>query len=79
MKQNTETIVDDNGIELAVSYEYEISESQIEFGHGKHEVGNRVETDLKIVELIIGGIGTDVLPLLNDIQKDTLISKLTYE
>lgn len=78
MKQNTECISDDNGVEINVSYEYEISESQIEEGHGFNEVGCLVETELKVVELIIDGIGVDVLPYLNEIQKSKIISKLTY-
>lgn len=79
MRQLTECIVEENGIEINVLYEYEISESQIEEGHGQHEVGNLIETELKIVELIIDGIGVDVLPVLNELQKSKIISKLTYE
>lgn len=79
MKNNTQCICDDNGFEINVLYEYEISESQIEEGHGSHEVGGLVETELKIVELIIDGIGVDVLPVLNELQKSKIISKLTYE
>lgn len=79
MKENVETICDDNSIQINVAYEYEISPSQKEFGHGEHEVGLQVETDLKVVEVIIKGTGIDILPLLNKKQRDFLIDKLTYE
>lgn len=79
MKKNVECICDDNGIELLVGYHYDESESQVEEGHGYHEVGCMVYTELQTVELIIAGKGIDVLPVMTQRQKDHIISKLSYE
>jgi len=79
MKKNFETILDENGIEIAVGYLYEKSESQIEEGHGYHEVGNMVYTELEYVEVIIGGVGVDILHLLNEKQKESIIELLQYD
>lgn len=79
MKSNTEAVCIDNGIEISVEYEYEMSESQHEEGHGIHEVGQLVGTDLKVVEVIIAGKGFDITNLLNKRQKEAIISKLTYQ
>lgn len=79
MKRNEELICDDNGLEILVSYRYDKSPSQIENGHGDHEVGLMVYTELKSVEVIIAGRGIDLLPLLTEKEKEFIISKLTYE
>ena len=79
MKHNTETICDDNGFEIIVSYDYETSPPQIEEGHGFHDVGNLTYTELKSVELVIAGRGIDLLPLLYPNEKDFIFSKLQYE
>jgi len=76
---NIETIVDDNNIEMVVEYEYEKTSSQVEEGHGYHDVGNMIYTTLKTVELIIAGVGIDIISTLNDRQKNFIISKLSYE
>lgn len=78
LKTNSEAIVDENGIEILVSYEYEESESQIEEGHGIHEVGCMVYIELKSVEVVIKGIGIDIMPMMNQLQKESIISKLDY-
>lgn len=79
MKNYTQVLVDENGIEVTVNYDADISESQIEECHGIHEVGYMVETDLKSVEVVIAGDGIDILNILSEKQKTTIISKLTYE
>jgi hypothetical protein len=79
IKRNSETICDDNGIEILVGYRYETSDSQVEECHGLHEVGLMTETTLTSVEVVIAGRGIDVLPMLTKKQKDHIIDKLNYE
>lgn len=79
MNKSYETICDDNGIELIVGYEWEKSPSQIEEGHGFHEVGLTIATFLNSVEIVIAGIGIDLLPVLKESQKKEIYSKLQYE
>lgn len=79
MKNNSECILDTDGFEILVNYDYEKSDSQLEEGHGINEVGGMVETDLISVEVVIAGVGIDILNLLSEKQKTTIISKLTYE
>lgn len=79
MKKNCEIICDENGFEILVSYLYDQSSSQVEQGHGYHEVGLLINTELRSVELVIAGTGIDVLPRLSERQKDHIISKLQYE
>lgn len=78
MQNNTETLVDDNGIEVLVNYDYEQSESQIEEGHGFHEVGKMVYTQLYSVEIVIDGFGIDILPLMSSNIMKLIINKLQY-
>lgn len=78
MKRNSETIVDESGIEVLVGYNYETSESQLEEGHGVHEVGLLVSTELTSVEVVIIGTGIDILPSMNEKQKKHIISLLNY-
>ena len=75
MKHQTENIIDDNGIELLVSYEWEQ-----EAGNKPHdiEVGLMVYTELKTCEIVIGGVGIDLMPLMSEGQKEFIISKLNY-
>ena len=80
MRKNTETIVDDNGIEMLVGYEYEVSLSfQAEYGNPSTHVDTMIYTELKSVELVIANKGVEFLPLIDEKQKDFIISKLTYE
>jgi hypothetical protein len=79
VKKNTETLADENGIEVLVSYQYEQSDSQIEQGHGYHEVGQLVETTLTSVEIVIAGWGIEILDRLNDAQRERIIENLNYE
>jgi len=79
MTHNSETLIDESGIEILVGYNHEKTPSQIEEGHGLHEVGNLVYTELTSVEVVIKGVGIDILPLMNDRQKEAIIGELSYE
>lgn len=68
----TTTLIDESNIEMTVMYG--ISPSQIEEGHGQHEVGKLVE--LSCVEMVIAGIGIDILPQMNNRQIDKIVSML---
>ena len=77
---NSETLIDENGIELIVAYEYDKEEGFYEEpGNVASFVEATVSTTLTSVELIIKGTGIDVLPVLNKKQIDHIISKLDYE
>lgn len=76
MQSDSKVILEDNGIEILVGYDFEKSPSQVEEGHGEHEVGNRYYTELTSVEVIISGVGIDILPQLNTKQKDAIIFKI---
>lgn len=79
MKHTCENVIDADGIELLVGYDYEITPSQIEECHGLHDVGNLVYTELKSVELGIRDFSIDVLPQLSEKAKNHIISLLNYE
>ena len=74
-----QTISDDGCVEVVVGYNYEISESQIEECHGFHEVGNRINVNLEYVEVVIAGIGVQILPMLTQKQTDTIINNLNFD
>lgn len=67
MNKNTETLVDENGIEVMATYHYDTLED-----------GSR-DTILQSVEFILSGRGCEILLLLNENQKQSIIEKLTYE
>ena len=77
MKKNTETLIDDNGIEVQVSYLYEKSPSQIEECHGRHEVGNMVYTELIAVEVVIAGTSINILHMMDERQIQKIIKNLS--
>jgi len=79
MQQFSESICEDNGLEIVVSYESEMSASQRSECHGEHETGIMVYTELTSVEVVIAGKGVDILAMLNEKQKEKIISKLNYE
>lgn len=68
-QHNTETIIDESGIELIAAYEYGREDD-----HCKNH-----EPTLTSVEIVIAGRGIDILPVLTPNQKDELISKLNYQ
>lgn len=80
MRNNSETIVDDNGIEMLVGYDYDVSLSfQAEYGNPNTHVDTMIYTELKSVELVVCKNGIELLPFLSEKQKEYIISKLTYE
>lgn len=77
MQRDTSLIVDESGIEVLVTYEWENSPIEREEGHGYHIVGGGLEVDLESVEIVIkGGNSIDILPLLTEKQKDSIIDQL---
>jgi hypothetical protein len=72
-----ETYIDKN-IELKITYDFEIGESQIEEGHGIHEVGRQVYVDLTDVKLMVDDVkdGLSVLTLLSKKQIRTIINTI---
>jgi hypothetical protein len=80
MKKNTETIVDENGIEILVGYRYEESPSfYAEPGNPGTLVDAMVLTEIDSVEVVIKGVGLDILPHLSSRQVDYIKSLLNYE
>lgn len=80
MKKNTETIVDENGIELIVAYEYDRDYSfHAEIGNPATFVPSTILTNLLSVELVIAGTGIEQLPRLDERQIDFIKSKLQYK
>ena len=80
MKKNTETIVDENGIEILVGYRYEESPS---FYAEPENPGTLVEamvlTEITSIEVVIAGIGIDILPKIETMDvhlKDKMLNKI---
>jgi len=76
METKTEWIHDVNDIGIEVTYDYEVSESQIEECHGFHDVGGLVYTELLSVKLYINEDAIELLHLLNDEQKSYILKEL---
>lgn len=64
MERRYETIIDQDGIELIVTYHI-----------GTDFNGNDV-VDINFVEIVLGGSGIDLLPLLNDKQYQVIMDAL---
>lgn len=79
MKINTEQIIDHNGFEINVTYTFEKSLSQIEECHGSHEVGGGYDVQLVSVEILFGGKGIEILPKMNERQKNHIIDQLEID
>lgn len=80
MKKNSETIVDESGIEILVGYKYEESPKYYtEPGNPGTLVEAMVYTEIDSVEVVIKGIGIDILPHLSSRQVDYIKSLLNYE
>lgn len=76
MKQKeSELIVDENGIEVLVTYTTE-NITQIEECHGIHDLGY-IDIELTNVEVIIAGRGIDILHLMNDKQISVIKDNLS--
>lgn len=80
MKKNAENIVDDNGIEVLVGYNYDKTPPYYEEpGNAMTLVEPCVYTELTSIEIVICGRGIDILSLLTEREKEFIISKLQYE
>lgn len=80
MRHNTELIVDQNGIEILVAYEFEKSPAFYEEpGNPNTLVEPMVLTELQSVEVVISGRGINILPMLYESEKEAIIEMLTYE
>ena len=64
MERRYETIIDQDGIELIVTYHI-----------GTDLFGNDV-VDINFVEIVLGGSGIDLLPLLTDKQYQVIMDAL---
>ncbi len=82
MKNSVETIVDDNGIEVLVDYDYELNEAYYaEIGNPATFVPASVDdSSIKInsFEIVIGGTGIDIVSQLDKRQIDFIKPKLKY-
>ena len=78
MKNNSEMIVDDAGIEIIVGYNYEKTKDIHDTDEGII-CEPLVYTELTSVEVVIKGRGIDILPLLHPSQKEFIIENLQYE
>lgn len=80
MKKNSETIVDENGIEILVGYRYEESPKYYaEPGNPGTLVDAMVLTELTSIEVVIAGIGIDILPNIETMDvhlKDKMLNKI---
>lgn len=73
----TETLVDENGIELLVSYKSQKSASQLEdYSGSRYEVGNAIDVSITGVELVIKGTGINIMSSLTKRQLQHLTSSL---
>ena len=64
MERRTEIIIDQDGIELIVTYHI-----------GQDFAGNDV-VDINYVEIVIAGTGIDILPMLDAKQYDVILNAL---
>lgn len=79
MKRRTETIIDESGIELIVEYDFEKTDGYYEEpANVAAYVPASVLVELVLIELVIAGGGIDILPMINNKQKEKIKSLLTY-
>jgi hypothetical protein len=79
MEKNIITLIDDNGIEMLATYRIEHTPSQIEEGHGYHDIGNTDGIELLSIEVVIAKVAFDILHLLNDKQVNKIIKHIEDE
>ena len=80
MKSNTETIVDDNGFELVIEYQYDKSK---EYYEEECNIGTFVPATVytKLYEIKLAFAGEYIIiphAILSEKQKEFIISKLTH-
>lgn len=79
MIKNTEVIIDQDGIELWVSYRAEKNEQYYEEGHGYHLMGGGYDVQLTSVEIIIANRSIELLDRLTEKQTDKIIDLLSID
>ena len=79
MEKNTIVLIDDNGIEMLATYRIEHTPSQIEEGHGYHDIGNTDGIELLSIEVVIAKTSFDILHLMNDRQVNKIIKHIEDE
>ena len=73
MKENTELIVDEGCFEIYAKYDYCRNDEEVMEGERKpYLVG------LKSVEVVVCGVGIDILPRLNNLQRNKIIEMITF-
>jgi hypothetical protein len=74
-KHSTNTFpIDDIGEEIIVGFDYEFKYDTGE--HTGHNLVNESTIELTSVEVVMCGVGVDILPQLNQEQKHLIISKI---
>jgi hypothetical protein len=75
----SQTLVDQNGIEVLVGFNYDYDHGHLEECHGHHVIGNGYDIELTSVEIVIAGIGIDILPQLSRKQQNAIIEEIDIE
>lgn len=77
MEEKTECILDQNGIEILVTYKFEyVPADEVDF-HGKNRVDGGFNIILTCVELIIANRGIELLPKLTEKQQQYIKDQLS--
>lgn len=77
MEKRYETIVDEAGIEIYVTFVIWEEDSFTEEGHGFHQIEGGNYVDLISVELIIAKRSIELMPMLNEKQQESIINQLS--
>lgn len=72
----TETLIDGAGVEVSVTYDWEREPIYLEECHGYHSISGGTDITLTEVMIVVAGEGVDILPRLNEKQKQTIIDNL---
>lgn len=73
MKHDCINLVDQDGIEFAIGFDYDYVQFDNEYG--EHDAGYEIE--LQSAEVIIRGVGIDILPSLNEKQCGHIVQLLS--
>lgn len=74
-----QTIVDEGIFEIIAGGTIEQCPSQIEECHGFHEVGGGCIIELSSVEVVIAGVGINILPRLSKKQINKIVNQINIE
>lgn len=77
MEKRYETIVDEAGIEIYVTFVIWKEGNFTEEGHGYHEIEGGDYVDLISVELIIARQSIELMPKLSEKQQESIINQLS--